>query len=90
VLAGNGGADLFAFGAGSGADTVADFDGTAGDRLQILSNANGNGIGSFPELASAISEDAGGNAMIDLGSGNSITLVGVRSAELSETDFLFT
>ncbi len=81
--------DRFDFAGGSGADTIADFDAAAGDQMQIAANANGNGIVSFAGLAAAMSDDASGNAVVDLGGGNSITLIGIRTASLSETDFLF-
>lgn len=46
-------------------------------------------IGSFADLTNHHLSDVGGNAVIDDHSGNTITLDGITSADLSADDFLF-
>ena len=87
VLAGGAGADLFVFDSGSGADTIADWE--AGDMIQLTSGLNGSGITDFATLSQALSDSASGDAVIDLGDGNSISLIGVSSSTLSSDGFLF-
>ena len=88
MLGGNAGADRFVFADSSGADTIVDYElGT--DLLQIAANINGGGISNFAAIDAALSDDASGNAVIDIGSGHSITLIGIRSSDLTEADFLF-
>ncbi|MGQ9368133.1 SwmB domain-containing protein [Azospirillum sp. ST 5-10] len=72
TLTGGLGADLFR--AGEGADVVADFDAAAGDRLDA-------GGAAWTVRAG----DAG--AVVDFGSGNTLTLVGVRPAEVADSWF---
>jgi hypothetical protein len=80
VLVGGKGADTFVFSDGSGANKVKDFvDGTD------LIDVSGHAITTFGELG--ISYDATG-ATIDLGSGDTIRLVGVTHG-LGNADFLF-
>jgi Ca2+-binding RTX toxin-like protein len=83
-LNGGNGADIFAFGTGSGQDFVNDFvSGT--DRLDLTAY----GFADFAAVQAATT-DVGGNAVIDLGGGNSITLVGVLAAQLQSTDVIIT
>ena len=86
-IAGNAGADSFAFAAASGLDTVTDFNKAQGDTIQLQSNLNGSGIISGA-LALAQTFDAGGNAIVDLGGGNSVTLLGITTASLAASDFV--
>jgi Ca2+-binding RTX toxin-like protein len=87
VLYGGGGADNFAYGAGSGVDYIGDFIKVQGDKILVQSNLNGSGI-STGALALAHTSTIGGNAVVDLGSGNSVTLVGVTAASLAASDFV--
>src|SRR5690606_36947756 len=89
LLHGGDGADLFVVQEASGADTVADFDGAAGDRIRIAANANGTSIDSFAELARASSDNADGDATIALGAGNVLQLTGIGTAELQDGWFVF-
>jgi serralysin len=86
VLAGGKGADLFVFdGVGLGDDTISGFQAGKGQADQI-------GIGDFFDDFDAVlaaTTDQGGNAVIDLGGGASITLTGVVEADLHANDFLF-
>lgn len=82
------GADLVVIGTGGGADVVTDFDGAAGDRIQIAANANGTTIDTYVELVVAASNTAAG-VQIALGSGNTLTLNGVAVSELQSGWFTF-
>lgn len=89
LIYGGDGADLFVVRSDRGADQIADF--TSGeDVIRVHASSHSSGISDFASLLENTADDADGNAVIDLGGGSSITLVGVRSTELSETDFLFT
>ncbi|HEY0835034.1 MAG TPA: hypothetical protein VGE72_14105 [Azospirillum sp.] len=72
ALTGGAGADRFAFGGNSGADTVADFDGASGDRIQLAGG-----------LTFTLTTGAGGAAVLDLGTGNTVTLTGVRADQFN-------
>jgi Ca2+-binding RTX toxin-like protein len=83
-LWGGDGADIFAFGTSAGQDIINDFvSGT--DRLDLT-------VYGFADFAAvqAATTDVGGNAVIDLGGGNSITLTGVLEAQLQAGDVILT
>lgn len=86
VLVGGDGLDRFIFGAGSGADTVSDFTYFT-DYLVIQSNVNGSGITSFSTLVARATQ-VGSDVVIDLGSGNSVTLTNYSTASLISDDVL--
>mgnify|MGYP001187786532 CR=1 FL=1 len=84
----NGGAgnDRFVFDSGEGDDRIAGF--TAGgtlDRLD-LRDAGFNFVHFDQVLARA--SNVGGNVVIDLGTGDSVTLIGVTEAQLTAGDFI--
>jgi len=82
VLAGFGGHDVFVFAGGSGQDSVSDFvSGT--DQLDL----SAYGFASFGAVQAA-THDVAGNAVIDLGGGNSVTLTGVTAAQLQSGDVI--
>ena len=81
TLNGGDGSDIFRFSSNSGADVIEDFN-TAFDALFIDANVNGSGIAAAADVISR-TVDIDGNAVIDLGSGNSITLTGLSSGSLS-------
>ncbi|MCT8266400.1 DUF1565 domain-containing protein [Afifella sp. JA880] len=78
----DGAADIYASVADNGTDVVFGFE-NGTDHLDVRAN----GFTSFAELT--ISEDGEGNATIDLGGGNVLTLNGVAASELDASDFLF-
>jgi hypothetical protein len=86
LLVGGAGADTFVFGAATGKDRIADFSVSDGDVLSLLAHANGSNI---VDAASALTHlhDVAGNAVLDLGSGNQVTLTGVHSVDLSAANF---
>ncbi len=91
VLTGREGADAFYFdqqasGFFSGIDVITDF-ALGEDQVLVAGIVNGIVIASVDELLGRISDDASGNAVIDLGIGQSVTLLGVNAIDLSEDDF---
>jgi Ca2+-binding RTX toxin-like protein len=89
-LYGGAGADVFAFDARSGADVIADFEvaGAGHDLFAVQTNANGSGIVDFATLA-ARAANVGTDVVIDLGGGNTVTLAGLRTVDLSASLFMF-
>ncbi|MBY0354349.1 MAG: matrixin family metalloprotease [Rickettsiales bacterium] len=88
-LHGGVGDDVYQFASNHGQDVILQFEGanaTGGDIIQLLSNLNGSGITS---LSSALARTSysGGNALIDLGGGQNLTILGVTA--LSADDFSF-
>ena len=82
ILVGGAGNDVFLFTGGGGNDVVLDF--TPGeDILQISSGINGQDIHSADDLASRVTQ-VGGNVVVDLGHGDSVTLVGVNADDVTE------
>ncbi|MBR1287745.1 hypothetical protein JQ568_00005, partial [Bradyrhizobium ottawaense] len=83
TLTGGNGADTFVYADGDGADTIMDFNRTQGDTIDLT------GLSGFFTLADVQSKAtvSGGNTIIDVGSGNTLTLIGVTS--LQQSDFIF-
>jgi Ca2+-binding RTX toxin-like protein len=80
TLFGGHGLDTFVFASGGGRDVVMDFE--DGDILQIQRNINGLHVTDASDLMSRIHNDRDGNAVIDLGRGDSITLVDVSADDV--------
>ena len=84
LLTGGTGADTFVFNElHSGKDTITDFDAFQGDKLDF---GSATGVHQFSDLQ--IANNVDGNAVITWGQ-ESITLVGVDTANVSEADFAF-
>jgi Ca2+-binding RTX toxin-like protein len=85
-LTGLGGADVFVFALGSGADHISDFSAGKGrtDRIQFTDS-------QFADYASLLlaSVDVNGSCVIAINASDSITLDGVLTAQLHADDFLF-
>ncbi len=79
-LEGGSGNDVFIFEQGTGDDTVLNFE-VGRDELDL----SDFGFESFQDVLDA-AEDQGDDTVIDLGNGDSVTLVGVSEADLSEND----
>ncbi|WP_374347175.1 calcium-binding protein [Phenylobacterium sp.] len=77
TLAGGAGADIFNFFAGAGGDRVTDFNAAEGDKVRIEGGA------------SYALRQVGADTVIDLGGGDTLTLVGVNSSSLP-TGWIFT
>ncbi len=99
VLSGGLGADTFVFRAGYGQDRIADFDVTPnGDSFLIGSQSQDFTVGldrveltfGTPTVFADLTiTDVSGNAVLDLGGGDTLTFVGVSSADLTEDSFIF-
>ena len=97
-MTGGGGADYFVFGTGTGVDTIKDFVAKAvtddsgnitthADVIKILKNVNGQSLDTASQAKGRASSTTNGTR-IDLGNGNSITLEGVNSSDLTDANFM--
>ncbi|MEO6214869.1 MAG: calcium-binding protein, partial [Sphingomonas sp.] len=82
TLWGSSGADTFVFDLGTGQDTVSDF-ASGSDKLDL----SAFGFADFAAVQAA-THDVGGNAVIDLGGGDTVTLTGVLSSQLQSGDVI--
>lgn len=80
------GPDTFQFTDGSGRDRILDFR-PAEDRVQITASLNGQAIASAADMLARLSQ-SGSDTILDLGSGNTVTIVGVLPTALSATNFV--
>jgi Ca2+-binding RTX toxin-like protein len=88
-LTGGTGNDVFVFGSGFGADTITDFDAIGGAGAQDFLRLDPTlGITAANFASSVTISASGGNTLITIG-GNSITLLGVATANVTVDDFLF-
>lgn len=78
VLFGGGGADQFGFAVGDGKDKIMDFDADGSDGSQDL---------IYASMALVDKKTVHGNAVLDFGNGDTLTLIGVRANEIDATDF---
>ncbi len=85
TLTGAGANDVFVFAQPIGNDTIHNFN-PASDKIDLVGFTNING---FSDIQADISQDSGGDAVITLASGETITLHGVSAAALSASDFVF-
>ncbi len=88
LLVGGAGNDTFLYFAGDGADVITDFQAGAGSDDAIRLFNLGPAFDTFAEVLAATS-DVGGDAVIDFGGGDQITLQGVTTANLHQDDFVF-
>ena len=77
LLTGGLGADTFTFTAASGHDTVSDFSVAQNDKI----NVNAYTLGVAYSHGVTIGQDGSGNAVIDFGGGNSVTILGVAPGD---------
>ncbi len=82
TLTGGNGGDTFVFKLATGDDTITGFL-SATDLIDVSDYDFANGAAVI-----AATNDVGGNAVIDLGGGNSVTLDGVLTAQLNANDFI--
>ena len=73
ILTGGTGADIFLFGAGSGKDTITDFSAAQNDSLNLHAYTQAN----------AVLTQVGGDTVIDLGGGNTITVLNTLKTDVS-------
>lgn len=86
VLRGDAGADTFVFADGTGADVVLDFQRARGDVIDL---SGASAIADFADLAANHLTFVDGDAVIDLGGGDTVTLAGIDPAVLTASHFAF-
>ena len=84
-LDGGPGDDTFVFEPGSGNDIIMDFTSGGTDRIELRGFTNADGI----PLASVTGRNEGGNYIIDLPDGGTITVLGVGDSPLVENTDIF-
>jgi Ca2+-binding RTX toxin-like protein len=90
MTGGSSGSDRFRFSSDSGVDVITDdFTSILFDRYDIQTNINGTGVSTGADMLSRITDDASGQAVLDLGNGNSVTFEGVSANFFLTTDFEF-
>jgi hypothetical protein len=77
--------DLFVFAQPIGNDTIYNFN-AASDKIDLIGF---NNVTSFSDIQANLTDDASGNAVITIGSGESITLNGISAAALTANNFVF-
>ncbi|PNA13533.1 VCBS domain-containing protein [Pseudomonas sp. FW215-R3] len=82
-LTGSSGADTFVFAQPIGNNQIYSFDATV-DKIDMIGFT---GVTGFADLS--ITNDANGNALVSISSGQTVTLKGVVAADLSEANFQF-
>ena len=82
-LFGGSGADVFIFSGTIGVDRIGDFE-RGQDRIDL----SGTDIGTWAAVQSHWA-NSGGNAVITISAGNTITIEGVLTGTLTEADFMF-
>jgi len=88
TMVGGDGADVFVLTSDGGSDQIADFARLV-DWLYVQSDINGSGITTGAGVIAAASQ-SGADTLIDLGGGNSVTLIGFNVSDLTTQDiFLF-
>ena len=85
TLTGAGSNNEFVFAQPIGNDTIYNFN-TATDKIDLMGFAS---VASFSDVQASTTTDANGNAVITLGNGETITLIGVHAASLTAADFAF-
>lgn len=85
LFTGGTGSDTFYFAAGHGDDTVTDFS-TSDDTLDLSSTTTNFTSSADVEAAAS---NSGNNLIIDIGGGDSVTLNGLSTSDISDIDFVF-
>lgn len=82
-LKGNSGDDTFVFDSEAGGrNRIGDFNEHGADILEIAADLNGNGLRTAAQVIGTATHDADGNAVLHLGSGIEIILLGLSASEL--------
>lgn len=87
TLFGGEGDDLFVFRDGEGRDVIGDFT-AGGDVDEIELSGFGAAFDTFDEVIAA-ANDVGGDAVIDFGGGDTLTIDNTAVASLTQADFIF-
>lgn len=84
ILYGGAGSDIFISRKGEGSDVILDFQaGAGGDKLRL----DGAGISDFTSLQSHLKQ-VGGNTVVDMGAGQTLTLNNVQASGLTADNFV--
>ena len=83
IMLGGAGDDTFVFATGDGPDRILDFDDDGNDVVDLTAF----GVSDFTTLQSSMSQ-VGADVLIDLGGGDTLTLVGTQLGDLEASDFL--
>jgi hypothetical protein len=86
TLIGGAGSDTFIFGPHDGVDTISDFQASAGGDQVVLSGISG--VSSYSDVLSHLSQ-VGSDAVLNFGSGETLTFHSVSTSSLSAADFQF-
>src|SRR5215831_16263287 len=84
-LTGSSGPNLFVFAQPIGHDTIYSFDASQ-DQIDLIGYA---GFTTFNDVQRHLADDNAGNAVIALGAGQSIALLGVAASSLTASNFVF-
>jgi VCBS repeat-containing protein len=84
-LTGSSGSNLFVFAQPIGHDSIYSFDASE-DQIDLIGFA---GFTNFNDVQRHLAEDSAGNAVIALGTGQSIALIGVAASSLTAGNFVF-
>lgn len=87
VLTGGENLDIFVFKDGFGIDKITDFNAT--NDLEVIDLTAVSAIKGFNDLKNNHMEKAGADVVLNDGSGNKITLLGVDFGDLNKADFIF-
>ncbi len=87
ILTGNFNADTFVFADGHGDDVITDFEAT--NPFETIDLSAVTAIDDFDDLVADHLSQAGPDALIETGGGDSLTLTGVSVGDLDASDFLF-
>ncbi len=85
TLTGAGANDLFVFAQPIGNDVIYNFN-TGSDKIDLIGF---NNVASFSDIQANLTDDSNGNAVITVGSDQTITLHGVNAAALTASNFVF-
>ena len=87
TLYGGLGLDQFHFADGSGQDVIVDRP-RFGERLYIARDINGTGVTTTADLLARLSDNAAGQAVLDLGGGHGVTFLNYNSSWFITSDFV--
>ncbi|BBK38301.1 hypothetical protein STAQ_33790 [Allostella sp. ATCC 35155] len=87
TLIGGADADVFVFRSDGGWDLITDFSRIQGDKIAVQAGINGTGIATPADLLARLSADPGGSALLDLGDGQKVGILGVGPATFTAADF---
>lgn len=87
-LFGGAGADVFTFSNSGVVDLVHDLNLAEGDIIRVAANINGTGVATTADLLARLTAVVAGDAILDLGGGNAVRIVGVAPIQLAAGDLL--